>query len=108
MGFVHLSFVSGLKTFLDLWSFDPFSIYGVNLKFVELVVQILCEFSLFVPCAIHAPTSYDAYGKIDYSWQDCETGELIVVDYKSTARAEPEYLKPDYYRDGLGSKYKKQ
>ena len=31
-----------------------------------------------------------------------------MVDYKSTARAKPEYLKPDYYRYGLGSKYKKQ
>ena len=58
--------------------------------------------------AIYEPTNFDVYGKIDDIWQDCETGELIVVDYKSTARAEPEYLKPDYYRYGLGSKYKKQ
>jgi len=33
---------------------------------------------------------------------------LVLVDYKSTARAEPKYLKPDYYRYGLSSKYKKQ
>ena len=58
--------------------------------------------------AIHEPTNFDVYGKIDDIWQDRVTGELIVVDYKSTARAEPEYLKPDYYRYGLGSKYKKQ
>ena len=58
--------------------------------------------------AIHEPTNFNVYGKIDDIWQDRETGELIVVDYKSTARAESEYLKPDYYRYGLGSKYKKQ
>ena len=37
--------------------------------------------------AIHEPTNFDVFGKIDDIWQDRETGELIVVDYKSTARA---------------------
>ena len=41
---------------------------------------------------LHEPINFDVYGKIDDIWQDCETGELIVVDYKSTVRAEPEYL----------------
>ena len=56
---------------------------------------------------IHEPTNFDVYEKIDDIWQDRKTGELIVVDHKSTARAKPEYLKPDNYRYGLGSKYKK-
>ena len=51
--------------------------------------------------ATHEPTNFDVYGKIDDIWQDRETGELIVVDYKSTARAKPEYLKPDYYLSRL-------
>ena len=32
--------------------------------------------------AIHEPTNFDVYGKIDDIWQDRETGELIGVDYK--------------------------
>lgn len=62
----------------------------------------------FCVVTIHEPKNFDAYGKIDDIWQDCETFELIVVDYKFSARAEPEPLKPDYYRYSLGSKYKKQ
>jgi hypothetical protein len=57
--------------------------------------------------AFHKPTNFDVYGKIDDIWEDRKTGELIVVDHKSTARAKPKYLKPDNYRYGLGSKYKK-
>ena len=48
--------------------------------------------------AFHKPTNFDVYFTIGDIWQDRETGELAVVDCKSTARAEPEYLKPDYYR----------
>ena len=57
--------------------------------------------------AIYGPANFDVYDKIDDIWQDSETRELDVVDYKSTARAEPEYSTPDYYRYGLDSKYKK-
>jgi hypothetical protein len=36
---------------------------------------------------VHEPTSFTLSGAIDDLWRDLETGELIVVDYKSTSKA---------------------
>lgn len=36
---------------------------------------------------VHEPTSFTLSGAIDDLWRNLETGELIVVDYKSTSKA---------------------
>jgi hypothetical protein len=37
--------------------------------------------------ALHAATNFDVYGALDDVWQDPATGEIIVADYKATAKA---------------------
>lgn len=35
---------------------------------------------------LHAPTNFELFGAIDDLWRDLDSGELIVADYKATAR----------------------
>ena len=37
--------------------------------------------------ALHPATNFDVYGALDDVWQDPATGEIIVADYKATAKA---------------------
>jgi len=37
--------------------------------------------------ALHAETMFDVYGALDDVWQDPATSEIIVADYKATAKA---------------------
>jgi CRISPR/Cas system-associated exonuclease Cas4 (RecB family) len=48
---------------------------------------------------LHEPTRFELYGAIDDLWQDRATGELIVADYKATAKEGEVTLEADW-QDG--------
>jgi hypothetical protein len=52
---------------------------------------------------IDSATGYEIYGAIDDVWKHRESGELIVVDYKSTSKKEEPTLER-----GFGDSYKRQ
>ncbi|HVB48339.1 MAG TPA: hypothetical protein VNF69_08110, partial [Burkholderiales bacterium] len=36
---------------------------------------------------LHEATNFELFGAIDHLWRDLDTGEMIVVDYKSTSKS---------------------
>ena len=52
---------------------------------------------------LHEATHFELYGAIDDLWRDLDTGEMIVVDYKSTSKAGEVSIET-----GWGSAYKRQ
>ncbi|HVB48362.1 MAG TPA: PD-(D/E)XK nuclease family protein [Burkholderiales bacterium] len=52
---------------------------------------------------LHEATHFELFGAIDDLWRDLDTGELIVVDYKSTSKAGEVSIET-----GWGSAYKRQ
>jgi len=46
--------------------------------------------------AVHEPTGFELFGAVDDLWRDLETGELIVVDYKSTSKSSEVTLDADW------------
>lgn len=52
---------------------------------------------------VHEATHLELFGAIDDLWRDLDTGELIVVDYKSTSKAGEVSIET-----GWGSAYKRQ
>jgi len=52
---------------------------------------------------LHEATNFELFGAIDDLWRDLDTGEMIVVDYKSTSKSGEVSIET-----GWGSAYKRQ
>ena len=57
----------------------------------------------------HEPTNLIVFGSVDDLWENIETKELYVIDYKSTASPERKFVERWYYKPGyLGAQYRRQ